>query len=381
MQRSLYEADHVDFGASVQDFIDRTIIPRHEQIIENRLIDREIWLEAGKHGFLGLDVPEAFGGGEADDFRFNAILTEKLSYVSAALPSAFGIHSDIVAPYLVTLTTDEQKQRWLPKFCTGEIVTAIAMTEPSGGSDLANIKTVAKRTNGGWIINGSKTFITNGSSADLILCAVKTSPDKRAKGITLVAVEASMPGFKRGRKLDKVGQPEADTAELFFDDLFVPDSHVIGEVDKGFFHMMEMLPQERLNAAISNLAHARGIFAETLDYCRSRKAFGSAIGSFQYNKFTLAEIDTELKVTQSFVDQSILAHTAGELTAVDAARAKWWTADVQNRTLDTCVQMFGGYGFMNEYRVARAWKDARVTRIWAGSNEIMKELIGRELGM
>jgi long-chain-acyl-CoA dehydrogenase len=380
MNRTLYDADHLAFGSSVQEFIDRTITPRHEKIIEQKLIDRDIWVEAGKHGFLGLEVPARFGGGEANDFRFNAILTEKLSGVSAAFPSAFGIHTDIVAPYLVELTTDEQRQRWLPKFCTGELVTALAMTEPAAGSDLAGIQTVAKRDGTHWIINGSKIFITNGTSADLIICAARTTPRKGAKGITLFALEVPVEGFTRGRKLDKVGQPESDTAELFFDDLVATDDNVIGEVDRGFFHMMDMLPQERLNAAISNLAHARAIFDETLAYAGQRKAFGTAIGSFQYNKFTLAEVDTALQVAQAFVDKAIVAHNDGALTATDAARAKWWTADVQNRTLDSCVQIFGGYGYMNEYRVARAWKDARVTRIWAGSNEIMKELIGRDLG-
>ncbi len=381
MKRTLYDADHLDFGAAIQEFIDRTLLPRHEAIIENKLIDREIWIEAGKHGFLGLEVPERFGGGHARDFRFNAMLTEKLSTVSAAIPSAFGIHSDIVAPYLVHLAREEQQERWLPKFCTGEVVTAIAMSEPVAGSDLAGIKTTARRDGDHWVINGSKIFITNGSSADLIVCAAKTSPDKGAKGITLFGLEAPADGLIRGRKLDKVGQPESDTAELFFDNLVVPDANVIGEVDRGFYHMMEMLPQERLNAAVSNLAHARAIFDETLAYTRDRTAFGQPIGSFQYNKFTLAELDTALRVTQAFVDDAIVAHTDGELSATDAARAKWWTADVQNRVLDACVQLFGGYGFMNEYRVARAWKDARVTRIWAGSNEIMKELIGRELGL
>jgi alkylation response protein AidB-like acyl-CoA dehydrogenase len=381
MKRTLYGPEHLEFGSSVTEFIERTILPRHEEIIDRKLIDRDIWLEAGKHGFLGLEIPERFGGGEANDFRFNAILTEKLSEVSAAIPSAFGIHCDIVAPYLVELTTEDQKARWLPKFCTGETVTALAMSEPAAGSDLAGIQTVAVRDGSQWIINGSKIFITNGTSADLIVCAAKTTPDKGAKGITLFALEAPAEGLIRGRKLDKVGQPESDTAELFFDDLVVPDDNVIGEVDRGFFHMMDLLPQERINAAISNLAHARAIFDETVVYASERTAFGSRIGSFQYNKFVLAELDTALQVTQAFIDQAIQAHTAGVLTAIDAARAKWWTADLQNKTMDTCVQLFGGYGYMNEYRVARAWKDARVTRIWAGSNEIMKELIGRDLGL
>jgi long-chain-acyl-CoA dehydrogenase len=381
MRRTLYGPDHRAFGESVQEFVDRYVTPRHEKIIEQRFIDREIWKQAGELGFLGLEIPEEYGGSAAGDYRFNAKLTEVLSGVSAALPSAFGIHTDIVAPYLVHLTTDEQRQRWLPGFCTGDTVTAIAMTEPAAGSDLAGIKTTARQEGSDWILNGSKTFITNGYNADLVVVAVKTSPEKKAKGITLFAVEKGMEGFERGRKLDKVGQPESDTAELFFSDVRVPAENVIGEIDRGFIHMMTFLPQERMNCAVSNLAHARALFDETLTYVSERKAFGQAVGSFQYNKFTIAELSTQLDVTQAFVDACVAAHCDGELGPADAAKAKWWTAEIQNKVLDTCVQLHGGYGFMNEYRIAQAWKDARVTKIWAGSNEIMKEIIGRDLGL
>ncbi|GGF17678.1 acyl-CoA dehydrogenase family protein [Williamsia phyllosphaerae] len=380
MRRTLYGPDHAAFGESVSEFIDRYVTPRHEAIIEQRYIDREIWKHAGESGFLGLEVPEEYGGSEAGDYRFNAMFTELLSGVSAALPSAFGIHVDIVAPYLVNLTTDEQRKRWLPGFCTGDIVTAIAMTEPAAGSDLAGIKTTAKQEGTDWVINGSKTFITNGFNAELVVAAVKTSPEKKSKGITMFAIEKGMPGFERGRKLDKVGQPESDTAELFFTDVRVPAENVIGEVDRGFIHMMTFLPQERLNAAVSNLAHAKALFGETLTYVEERKAFGKSIGSFQFNKFTIAELATQIDVTQAFIDACITAHTEGELSAADAAKAKWWTAEIQNKILDACLQLHGGYGYMNEYRIAQAWKDARVTRIWAGSNEIMKEIIGRDLG-
>jgi long-chain-acyl-CoA dehydrogenase len=260
-------------------------------------------------------------------------------------------------------------------------VTAIGMTEPSGGSDLAALKSTAVRDGADWILNGSKTFITNGYSADLVIVAARTSPEKKSKGITLFAVEAGMPGFERGRKLDKVGQTESDTAELFFEDVRLGAEQVIGEVDRGFIAMMERLPQERLGSAVSNLAHAATILTETIQYAKDRKAFGSSIGSFQHNKFLLADLVTRIEVTQAYVDQAILAHNDGTLTAVDAAKAKWWSAQVQNDVLDHCVQLHGGYGFMNEYRVARAWRDARVTKIWAGSNEIMKELIGRDLGL
>jgi alkylation response protein AidB-like acyl-CoA dehydrogenase len=381
MRRTIFDQDHEAFRESARQFVDRTLKPHFEKFLDNREIDREVWLEAGRQGLLGLEIPEEYGGSGANDYRFNAVLGEEFCKLSAGIGSSFGIHADVVAPYLVDLCTEEQKQRWLPGFCSGEIKTGIAMTEPSGGSDLAALKTTAVRNGTDWILNGSKTFITNGYSADLVVVAARTSPEKKARGITLFAVEAGMPGFERGRKLDKVGQHESDTAELFFQDVRVPEANVIGEVDQGFIHMMERLPQERLGAAVSNLAHAAQILTETLEYVKERKAFGQAVGSFQHNKFLLAELVTKVEVTQAFVDQAIMAHTRGELTAVDAAKAKYWSADVENEILDACVQLHGGYGFMTEYRVARAWMDARVTKIWAGSNEIMKELIGRDLGL
>jgi alkylation response protein AidB-like acyl-CoA dehydrogenase len=260
------------------------------------------------------------------------------------------------------------------------LITALAMTEPSGGSDLAALKTRAVRDGEDWILNGSKTFITNGACADLALVAARTGPEG-ARGITLFVVEASMPGFECGRKLDKLGQPEADTSELFFDDVGVPAKNVIGEIDRGFGYMMQRLVTERIGSAVNNIAHARQILEETLNYVKERKAFGAPIGSFQANKFTLAELQTLADVTQAFVDQCMLEAVEGTLTAVDAAKAKWWSAQVQNDILDACLQLWGGYGYMNEYRVARAWADARVSKIWAGSNEIMKELIGRDLGL
>jgi long-chain-acyl-CoA dehydrogenase len=380
MERTLYEADHESFRESVKEFLDREVQPHLEDWIEQKAIPREFWLAAGKQGFLGLEIPEEYGGSEAGDYRFNAVLTEELSKVNMALPSCVGIHADIVAPYLVHLTTPEQKQRWLPGFCTGENLTAIGMTEPSGGSDLAALKTTAVRDGNEFVLNGSKTFITNGYSADLVIIAARTTPEKKARGITLFGVETNREGFSKGRKLDKVGQTESDTAELFLENVRVGEDAVIGEFDNGFIHMMQWLPQERLSAAITNLAHARQILDETVAYCHDRSAFGQSIGQFQHNKFLLAELVTQADVTQAFVDQCVLAHTKGELSAIDAAKAKWWTSQVQNDILDACVQLHGGYGYMNEYRVARAWRDARVTKIWAGSNEIMKELIGRDLG-
>jgi long-chain-acyl-CoA dehydrogenase len=381
MKRTLFEPDHEAFRESVREFVARCIVPHEEKLIEQRFVDREIWLEAGRNGYLGLAVPERFGGSDANDYRFNAVLGEELARSSAAVASALGIQYDIVAPYLVKLTTDEQKERWLPRFCAGELITAIALTEPSGGSDLAALKTTAVRDGDEYVINGSKTFITNGTQADLVIVATRTSPEKKAKGITLFAVEDGDEGFTRGRKLDKVGQPEADTAEMFFEDVRVSKSAMIGELDGGFMHMMQLLPQERISAGVANLAHVRRILEDTLQYAHDRKAFGQQIGSLQWNKFLLAEQVTKLDVSQAFVDQCVAAHVRGELSPIDAAKAKWWTSQVQNEILDHCVQLHGGYGYMSEYRVARAWKDARVTKIWAGSNEIMKELIGRDLGL
>jgi len=381
MDRIIFGEDHHAFRASAKEYADRSLVPRMEQFLEEKTIERAAWLEAGKQGFLGLDVPEEYGGSSVGDYRFNAVFAEEVSKVSASLSSCFGIHFDCAAPYLVDLGTEEQKQRWLPKFCSGELIAAIGMTEPSGGSDLAALKTTAKRADGGWVVNGSKTFITNGDMADLTITAARTDPSKGAKGITLFAIEEGMEGFARGRKLDKVGQTESGTSELFFEDVFVPDENVIGEVDRGFIHMMERLAQERVGAAVSNIAHATQILDETIEYVKQRKAFGQPVGSFQYNKFVLAELVTKAEVTQAYVDNAIVAHDEDRLSAVDAAKAKWWSAQIQNEILDACVQLHGGYGYMNEYRVARAWRDARVTKIWAGSNEIMKELIGRDLGL
>jgi alkylation response protein AidB-like acyl-CoA dehydrogenase len=381
MPRNVYGPDHEAFRETAREFVDRSLKPRAEDFLKDKAMGREVWLEAGAQGLLGLEVPEQYGGSEGGDFRLNAVLAEELSKFTAAASSCFGIHTDCVAPYLVDLGTEEQKQRWLPGFCSGEIVTAIAMTEPSGGSDLAALKTTAVRDGDDWVLNGSKTFITNGYSADLVVVAARTSPEKGAKGITLFGVETGMAGFERGRKLDKVGQEESDTAELFFTDVRVPDANRIGEVDRGFIAMMERLPQERIGAAVSNTAHAQQILVETIAYAKERKAFGQPIGAFQHNKFLIAELLTKIEVTQAYVDVCVAAHQERRLTAVDAAKAKWWSAEVQNDVLDACVQLHGGYGYMNEYRVARAWRDARVTKIWAGSNEIMKELIGRDLGL
>lgn len=365
----------------MREFVERTLKPRAEEMLESKVIPRDIWKEAGRQGLFGLDIPEEFGGAGADDYRFNAIAAEELAAFNAAVSSCFGIHSDVCPPYLVDLGTQEQKQKWLPGMAAGELICSIGMTEPSGGSDLAGLKTTGVRDGDDWIINGSKTFITNGNQCDLAIVAVRTDPTKGAKGITLFMLEKDMPGFTKGNKLDKVGQIESDTSELFFDNVRVPDANRIGEEGMGFIAMMQRLPQERIGAGVSNVAHAKQILAETIEYTKERKAFGQAIGSFQHNKFKIAELVTQIEVAEAYVDDCIAAHAEGKLSPVDAAKAKWFSAEVQNKVLDECVQLHGGYGFMNEYRVARAWRDARVTKIWAGSNEIMKELIGRDLGL
>lgn len=380
MQRTIFEPEHEEFRSAVATFCERSAAPNLEKAIEQRVFDRDVWRQAGEQGFLGLEVPEEFGGSQADDYRFNTVFAEELAKVSMGLNSSMQIHFDICAPYLVDLGTTELKTRLLPDFCAGEKVAGIGMTEAGGGTDLAALKTTAVPDGDDWIINGSKTFITNGYTGEIIIVAARTSPEKGARGISLFVVEEGMAGFERGRKLEKTGQHESDTAELFFNNVRVPAENLLGEVDSGFIYMMERLPQERIGCAISNLAHAKQAFLETVEYAKEREAFGKPIGSFQHLKFILAEQATKLDVTQSFMDECVQAKMKGEFTSTDAAKAKWWTSQVQNDVIDACLQIFGGYGYMNEYRIARAWQDARVTKIWAGSNEIMKELIGRELG-
>jgi long-chain-acyl-CoA dehydrogenase len=381
MTKTVYDREHLDFRDSVRAFVETEVAPNYARYCTQKFIDRETWLKAGSLGLLGLHVPDRFGGGEAGDWRFTAVLLRELARFSAGFSSSFGIHADIVAPYLCELTTDEQRARWLPGFASGELVSAIGMTEARGGSDLANLATRAERTDAGWLLNGSKTFITNGGGADLVVVAARTGDGGASTSISLFVVEAGMAGFERGSALDKIGQAESDTAELFFDDVEVPEANLLGELGRGFVYMMERLPQERLNCAVSNLANARGVLDETLDYARTREAFGSPIGSFQHNRFLLAELTTALDVADSFVEDCVLDHVAGELTPVKAAKAKWWTAQVQNDVLDACLQLHGGYGYMRESSVARHWMDGRVTKIWAGTNEIMKEIIGRDLGL
>lgn len=379
MRRDLFDDEHDLFRESVRTFVERSIAPDYERMRSARSIGRELWLEAGRHDFLGFAVPTEYGGAGMRDFRFNVVLSEELARVGLGLASSFGIHTDVVAPYLIDLTTAEQKERWLPPFCSGETLTAIGMTEPAVGSDLAALRTVARRRDGGWTLNGSKTFITNGMSADLVVVAARTGEART--DISLFGVEATRAGFTRGRKLDKIGQHEVDTSELFFEDVRLGEEDLIGELDGGFRAMMERLAQERLHIAVVNVAHARAQLDRTLLYVREREAFGRPIGTFQNSRFLLATAATELDVARVLVDRCVAEHLDGRLTPIDAAKAKWWTSEVQGRVIDCCVQLHGGYGYMAEYDVARAWADARVTRIWGGTTEIMKEVIGRDLGL
>jgi len=381
MKRDFFESEHEEFRTAVRQFVARELAPHASIHREQKGIGRGPWRAAGEQGFLGFMMPERFGGGGINDFRFNAVFGEELATLAYGYASAFGLNLDVMSPYLLDFTNEEQKHRWIPKFCTGELIVALAMTEPGAGSDVAALTTNAKRRNGGWVLNGSKIFITNGAVADLVIVAATTDSVKKARGLTLFAVEAQTPGFARGKKLDKVGQPEVDATELFLDDVEVSDANVIGDVDAGFGYMMKGLAQERLSVAIAAVADGYAVFEETLRYVKERSAFGQAIGSFQHSRFQMATMWTELDVARSYVDACLKSHVFGELDGVTAAKAKYVATETENRVLDGCVQLFGGYGYMKEYRVARAWMDGRVTRIFAGTNEIMREVIGRGLGL
>ena len=380
MQKNLYEADHEAFRATVRGFMDRYVIPQHAEWEKAGIVDRGIWLEAGKHGLLGFELPEEYGGGGVADFRYNAVLVEEITRAGAT-GVGFGLHNDVVAPYLTKLATEEQKARWFPGFCSGELITAIAMSEPAAGSDLQGIQSTAVRDGDAWVLNGSKTFITNGINSDLVIVVAKTDPSKGAHGISLLMVERGMPGFERGRNLDKIGLKAQDTAELFFTDVRVPVTNLIGEENHGFVHLMDNLPQERLSIAVGAVAAAEHIVEMTVDYCKTRTAFGRPIGSFQNSRFTLAEFATEVEIARTYLDRSILELNAGRLSATDAAMAKWWTTEMQKRVVDGCLQLFGGYGYMNEFPIAKAYLDSRVQTIYGGTTEIMKEIIGRSLGL
>jgi alkylation response protein AidB-like acyl-CoA dehydrogenase len=366
MHRDLYDEDHEAFRATARGFMERYVTPHHSEWVKAGIVDRGVWLEAGKHGLLAFDMPEEYGGGGVADFRYNAVLVEEIIRAGAS-GLGFGLHNDVVAPYLSRLATPEQQARWFPGFCAGELITAIAMSEPAAGSDLQGIETTAVRDGDGWRLNGSKTFITNGINSDLVIVVAKTDPSKGAHGISLLMVERGMVGFERGRNLDKVGLKAQDTAEMFFTDVHVPANNLIGEENRGFIHLMDNLPQERLSIAVAAVAGSEQTLAMTIEYAKTRTAFGRAIGSFQHSRFVLAELATEVEIARVYLDRSITELNAGRYTATDAAMAKWWTTELQKRVVDACVQLHGGYGYMLEYPIAQAFLDTRVQTIYGGT--------------
>jgi alkylation response protein AidB-like acyl-CoA dehydrogenase len=381
MDRTGFDEEHHMFREAFRTFVERQMVPNREKWEEAGIVDRELFSAAGEAGFLAMSVPEQHGGAGVEDFRYNLIIAEEICRADV-YPAGLGmtLHSDVCLPYFLDYCTEEQQARWLPGIASGELITAVAMTEPGIGSDLASMTTNAVRDGDTYILNGSKTFITNGILSDLIIVACKTDPTQRHTGMSLIVVEAGMEGFERGRNLDKLGMHSQDTAELFFNDVRVPVANRIGEEGEGFKLLVKNLPQERLSIAMAGVAHARAILTWTVEYCNERTAFGQKIGSFQNSRFKLAEMETEVTLGETFIDRCVAALNEGTLTAEEAAMAKWWCTELQKRVADQCVQLHGGYGYMNEYAVGRAYTDARVTSIYGGTTEIMKEIIGRSMG-
>ena len=380
MKRLIFNAEHDALRETVRQYIEREIAPHAEKWERDRIVDRSAYVAAGKYGLIGFNMPEEYGGGGSEDFRFNAVINEELAKWGSVAP-ALSLQNDVVGPYFKGLANEEQKQRWLPGIISGEIIVAIAMTEPGAGSDLAGIRTSAVRDGDDWIINGAKTFISSGINCDLVVVVARTDPEAGHKGFTLLVVEGDMEGFTRGRKLDKMGLHSQDTAELNFENVRVPAGNVLGQVGRGFYHLMHNLPSERLSIAISAIGMARESYRQTLQYAKDRKAFGQSIGSFQHNRFLLAEMDTELEIGEAYIDRCLQAVVDGDLTAVEASKAKWWCTETAKKIIDGCVQLHGGYGYMNEYRVAKDYVDVRIQTIFGGTTEIMKDIIGRDLGL
>jgi acyl-CoA dehydrogenase len=375
-RRFAYSEDHDLFRDSVRKFFDRELVPHLDRWEEQGEIDKGFWLKAGEAGLLCPNVPEAYGG-LGLDFGYNAVIDEELGYAGST--AGIGLHSDIVAPYLVHYGSEELKQRWLPKMISGETPTAIAMTEPGAGSDLQGIRTTALKDGDDYVVNGSKTYITNGQHAGLVIVAAKTDPAEGAKGISLILVEADRPGFQRGRNLDKIGLHGQDTSELFFQDVRVPQSNRIGGEGAGFAYMMTQLPQERLNIAIGAQAAAQRAFDEAVKFTKERKAFGRTVFEFQNTRFTLADLAAKLQVGWAHLDWTLKRHMEGQLTPDEASAAKLWHTELQWQVCDASLQLHGGAGYMNDYLIARLWRDARVTRIFGGTNEIMKEVVSRAI--
>jgi alkylation response protein AidB-like acyl-CoA dehydrogenase len=378
MQPQYLNDEHRMFRDAVRQFVVREITPYHAQWEKDGIVPREVWLKAGEMGLLGMDVPETYGGLGIDDFRYNAIFLEELARVGASGPG-FGVQNDLVIPYLLAFANEEQKRRWLPKLVSGEYIASLAMTEPNAGSDLQGMRTTAIRNGDHYVLNGQKTFISNGILNDIAIVACKTDPQQRAKGISLIVVERGMAGYERGRNLEKIGRHAQDTAELYFQDVKVPIENRLGEEGKGFYYLMHNLPQERLVIAVGAFAAAEAAFEITLAYCRERTAFGRPIGTFQNSRFKLAEMKTELQIGRVYIDHCIMLQVEKKLSAEEAAMAKWWCSDLACRVIDRCVQLHGGYGYMLEYPIARFYLDVRVDPIHGGTNEIMKDLIGRRM--
>lgn len=382
MQRRLFDESHELFRASFRTFVEREIVPFHGAWEDAGIVDRSMFRAAGAAGFLGMAAPLEHGGGGTADFRFNVVIAEELARADV-VSSGFCIwlHNDVCLPYFLSGADARQQARWLPGICSGDLMCAIAMTEPGIGSDLASMTTSAVADGDSYVVNGSKTFITNGINAGLVITAVKTDPSQRHRGMSLLVVEEGTTGFERGRNLDKIGLHAQDTAELFFADARVPMANRLGDEGTGFAQLVTKLAQERLSMAVMGIAHARQAFRWTLDYAKERHAFGQPVGSFQANRFTLAELHTELTIAEQHLDRCVEALNRDELTAQDAAAAKWWCTELQKRCVDACLQLHGGYGYMTEYPIARAWLDARVQTIYGGTTEIMKEIVGRSLGV
>ncbi len=379
MQAHLLTDEHRMFQEALRRFVEREIAPHHAQWEKEGMVSREVWRKAGAQGFLCLDVPEAYGGQGTADFRYHALVTEELVRVGAS-GVGFSIHSDMVVPYITHYGTEEQKQRWLPGLAAGEKIGAIAMSEPNTGSDLAGVRTTAIRQGDHYLLNGQKTFISNGLLNDLVIVVAKTDATAGHKGVSLLVVEEGMPGYERGRRLEKIGLHAQDTAELFFRDVRVPVENLLGAERMGFIYLMQRLPQERLTIAVSAVATAEVALAWTVTYCQERTAFGRPIGAFQNSRFRLAEMKTEVEIGRVFIDDCIMLHTRGELSVERAAMAKWWCTDMQLRVINQCLQLHGGYGYMLEYPIAKAFIDSRAQSIYGGTNEIMKEIIGKGMG-
>jgi alkylation response protein AidB-like acyl-CoA dehydrogenase len=380
VHRSLYTADHEAYRETVREFLAREVVPFQDDWDRDRWIDRAVFASAAKAGVYALNVGEEYGGAGEFDYRYRMIVCEEVSRVTAlSFGLTVSLQDDLVLHYLLDLTNDEQKRRWLPSFAAGELIGALAMTEPGAGSDLRGIRTTARADGDDWIINGQKTFISSGIMADLVIVAARVESPDGSDALTLFVVERDTPGFERGRKLDKIGLPAQDTAELFFRDARVPAANVLGTPGRGLGHLMSHLPRERLGVTAKAIATTRAIFEITAQYCRDRHAFGKPLTDKQHIRFELAEMSTEIDVAQAYVDASVLAYNAGELTPIDAAKGKWYVSELQKRVMDRCLQLHGGYGYMTEYPVARAYLDTRVQTIYGGTTEIMKEIIGRDL--